>query len=163
MPRSVNIVNEAKKTIEIHKIDKFSSFHNFKVEKDGIRMWKAFGIGPGKFISSNNIYVSHQQSTELETPSTEVFFEFSGLRELKQLNRDVWKYLTNFLIYNCIWMLGFTRATAGTTKQHMILFDDSGPRNFRPSKNQMPLVSLTKLQNHLVIMKSTRSKKEDGC
>ncbi|CAB3992571.1 Hypothetical predicted protein [Paramuricea clavata] len=52
---SVNIVNEAKKTIEIHKIDKFSSFHNFKVEKDGIRMWKAFGIGPGKFISSNAI------------------------------------------------------------------------------------------------------------
>jgi hypothetical protein len=47
-------------------------------------MWKAFGIGLGKFISSNNIYVSHQQSTELETPSTEVFFEFSGLRELKQ-------------------------------------------------------------------------------
>ena len=74
---SVNIVNEAKKTIEIHKIDKFSSFHNFKVEKGGIRMWKAFGIGPGKFISSNNIYVSHQQSTELETPSTEVFFDFS--------------------------------------------------------------------------------------
>ncbi len=81
---SVNIVNEAMKTIEIHKISKFSSFHNFKIEKDGIRMWKAFGIGPGKFISFNNIYVSHQQSTELETPSNEVFFAFSGLRELKQ-------------------------------------------------------------------------------
>ncbi len=81
---SVNIVNEAKKTIEIHKINKFSSFHDFKTEKDGIRMWKAFGIGPGKFIISNNIYVSHQQSTELETPSNEVFFAFLGLRELKQ-------------------------------------------------------------------------------
>ncbi|CAH3171677.1 unnamed protein product, partial [Porites lobata] len=47
---SVCAMNETQKTLELHKIEGFSKYHNFKFEVKGIRAWKAYGVGLGKFI-----------------------------------------------------------------------------------------------------------------
>ena len=43
-------IDETKKALEVNKMDGFSKYHNFKFEEDGIRVWKAYGIGQGKLI-----------------------------------------------------------------------------------------------------------------
>ena len=45
---SVNIINEKVNHLEIDNVPHFSTFHNFNYEKDGIRVWKAYGIGEGE-------------------------------------------------------------------------------------------------------------------
>ena len=44
---SVCRINEAKNSLEIKKVKGFSTFHNFQYESNGIRLWKAYGIGEG--------------------------------------------------------------------------------------------------------------------
>ena len=50
---SVNEVNQSIEQLVSHKIPYFSSYHNFMYENDGIRVWRAFGVGKGKKIPIN--------------------------------------------------------------------------------------------------------------
>ena len=47
---SVCIVQEQNSTLEINKIANFSNLHNFEFTQEGLRVWRAFNVGPGKFI-----------------------------------------------------------------------------------------------------------------
>ena len=38
-------MNETQKTLEVHKIEGLSKYHNFKFEVEGIRAWRALGSG----------------------------------------------------------------------------------------------------------------------
>ena len=41
--------------------------HDFSYQQDGLRVWKAFQIGPGKLIPWDEIYFKHQGATDLTT------------------------------------------------------------------------------------------------
>jgi len=42
---SVCAINETQKTLEVHKIEGFSKYHNFKFEVEGIKAWRVDGVG----------------------------------------------------------------------------------------------------------------------
>ena len=58
-------VNETQKTLEVNKVDGFSRYHNFKFELNGIRVWRAYGVGKGKVIPYKDIIVKPQGPTDL--------------------------------------------------------------------------------------------------
>ena len=62
---SVCLLNEIKKDLDIKKIQQFSAMHDFSYQHDGLRVWKAFQIGPGKLIPWDEIYIKHQQSMRI--------------------------------------------------------------------------------------------------
>ncbi|KAK2568855.1 hypothetical protein P5673_006904 [Acropora cervicornis] len=64
---SVCHVNETKKGIDIKKLQQFSAMHDFSYQQDGLRVWKAFQVGPGKLITWDEIYIKHQGATDLIT------------------------------------------------------------------------------------------------
>ena len=41
----VCLVNETQKTLKVNKMDGFSKYHNFIFELNGIRVWRADGVG----------------------------------------------------------------------------------------------------------------------
>ena len=43
--------------IEVNRISNFSAFHNFSYDTNGLRVSKAYGIGPGKLISWSDLKV----------------------------------------------------------------------------------------------------------
>ena len=59
---AVRIVDESKNTLCINKIEHFSSFHNFEYGDIGLRVWKCYGIGKGKYIPYDVIYIKHPRS-----------------------------------------------------------------------------------------------------
>ena len=44
------LVNETQKTLEANKMNRFSKYHNFIFELNGIRVWRADGMGKGIVI-----------------------------------------------------------------------------------------------------------------
>ncbi|KAK3754682.1 hypothetical protein QZH41_015381, partial [Actinostola sp. cb2023] len=56
-------VNEAGKTIEFKKIEGFSKYHNFSFEKDGVRVWRCYGIGTGKLVPYKRLILKPQGPT----------------------------------------------------------------------------------------------------
>ena len=48
-------VNETKKDLDIKKLQQFSALRDFSYQQDGLRMWKAFQVGPGKLIMRDEI------------------------------------------------------------------------------------------------------------
>ena len=52
---AVCLVNEAKKDLDITKILQFSAMHDFSYQQEGLRVWTAFQIGPGKLIPWDEI------------------------------------------------------------------------------------------------------------
>ena len=60
-------VNETKKDLDIRKLQQFSAMHDFSYQQDGLRLWKAFQVGPGKLIPWDEIYIKHQGATDLIT------------------------------------------------------------------------------------------------
>ena len=62
---SVCAINETQKTLEVHKIEGFSKYHNFKLEVEGIRAWRAYGVGLGRFIPYREVITKPQGSTDL--------------------------------------------------------------------------------------------------
>jgi len=64
---AVCLVNETKKDLDIKKLQQFSAMHDFSYQQDGLRMWKAFQIGPGKRIPGDEINIKHQGATDLTT------------------------------------------------------------------------------------------------
>ena len=63
----VCLVNETKKDLDIKKLQQFSAMRDFSYQQDGLRVWKAFEIGPGKLIPWYTIYIKHQGATDLTT------------------------------------------------------------------------------------------------
>ena len=70
---AVRIVDESKNTLCINKIEHFSSFHNFEYGDIGLRVWKCYGIGKGKYIPYDVIYIKHQGQTSLQTIESQGF------------------------------------------------------------------------------------------
>ena len=62
---TVCAIQEQCTTLEISKILNYSNLHNFKFTHEGLRVWKAFNIGPGKFIPWNDIVICPQTKTNL--------------------------------------------------------------------------------------------------
>ena len=50
---------------EINNIPDYSSLHNFEFSEGGLRVWKAFGVCPWKFISWTDIVTFPQGETSL--------------------------------------------------------------------------------------------------
>lgn len=78
--------NETLKDLEIKKIQGISAFHNFSYEANGLRLWKAFGVGPGKLIPWKNIYRHNQSDTNLKICEGYGFFPSSS-RTVKKNSR----------------------------------------------------------------------------
>ena len=79
---AVGFVQEPKKTLSVNKIDNFSSYHNFQYEESGLRVWKCYGIGNGKYLPSDGIYVEHQGLTFLQTAKSQGFYDPPAKREV---------------------------------------------------------------------------------
>lgn len=80
---SVNTVNKQAKELEVNKVEGFSAFHNFSFEDDGVRVWKAYGIGDGKFIPYEQWQSKPQGSTLLEVEKELSFFKPVSSRVMK--------------------------------------------------------------------------------
>ena len=62
---TVCAVQEQYTTLEIRKIPNYSNLHNFEFTKEGLRVWRAFNVGPGKFIPWNDIVICPQRKSDL--------------------------------------------------------------------------------------------------
>ena len=81
---AVSVINESKNTLSVNKIDQFSTFHNFTYESSGLRVWKCYGIGEGKLIPYEDIYITHQGPTMLQTTESQGFYDHPEKREIKR-------------------------------------------------------------------------------
>lgn len=63
---SVCKISNSATQLEVQKIKQFSAYHNFQYEPNGVRVWKAYGIGTGKLLPDESIYVSHQGPIDME-------------------------------------------------------------------------------------------------
>ena len=61
----VCLVNETQKTRKVNKMDGFSKYHKFIFELNGIRVWRADGVGKGIVIPYQDTIVRHQGPTDL--------------------------------------------------------------------------------------------------
>ena len=80
---AVSVVNEPKKTLSVNKIEQLGSFHNFQYEDSGLRVWKCYGIGIGKYLPYDGFYIKHQGPTLLQTTQSQGFYDPPEKRELK--------------------------------------------------------------------------------
>ena len=80
----INIVNVSKSTLSVNKIEQFSSSHNFRYEDSGLRVWKCYGIGNGKQIPYDEIYIKHQGPAMLQTTGSQGFYDHPDKREIKR-------------------------------------------------------------------------------
>lgn len=78
----VCLVDASKKTLDVQNVDGFSSYSNFAYETSGVRVWKAYGIGPGKLIPFDGLFKRHQNPTDLVVLKD--FFPFKDTRSYKQ-------------------------------------------------------------------------------
>ena len=53
---SVGVIDESKNTLDVKKIDGFSKFNDFRIEKNKLRVWRAYGIGKGKVVKTKYLY-----------------------------------------------------------------------------------------------------------
>jgi len=72
----VCVTDVSKKTLDVQSVEGFSSYHNFTYEISGMRVWKSYGIGPGKLIPFDGVFKRHQSSTDLMVVKD--FFPFQG-------------------------------------------------------------------------------------
>ena len=81
---AVTTVDESKKTLSIKTIQDFISYHSFNYEHSGVRVWKSYGIGQGKSIPYDTIYVDHQGPTGLITTELQEFYDPSAKRKINR-------------------------------------------------------------------------------
>jgi hypothetical protein len=82
---AVCVINEKSQDLKVKKIKGFSAFHNVRYEDNGLRVWKAFGVGKGRLIQWDSIYLHHQGPTNIEI-SEQDFFPISS-RNIKLQSR----------------------------------------------------------------------------
>ena len=58
-------VNELHLTLAVNRMDGFSRYHNFKFDLNGVRVWRAYGVGQGRLIPYEDIIVKPQNPTDL--------------------------------------------------------------------------------------------------
>ena len=85
---AVSGVNESKNTLCIKKIEHFSSFHNFEYEDTCLRVWRCYGIGKGKCIPYDEIYIKHKGQSSLQTMESQGFYDPPEKCEVKRRSRD---------------------------------------------------------------------------
>ena len=51
--------------LKVNKIHGFSKLHNFTYDDKGLRVWRAYDIGPGKLIPFGDVVVEQQEVTAL--------------------------------------------------------------------------------------------------
>jgi hypothetical protein len=75
----------------------FSALHNFQYESNGIRVWKAYRIGKGKFIKNDSLFSLHLE----EVVDGQCFFENSSIRELPIKERNTQHEPFDIMMYEC--------------------------------------------------------------
>ena len=63
---TVCTIEEQNNMLEMVVINNYSKLHNFEFTSNGLRVWKAFNIGPGKLVSLKNIVTFPQGATKLK-------------------------------------------------------------------------------------------------
>lgn len=58
-------VNKLHQTLAVKRMDGFSRYHNFKFDLNGVRVWRAYGVGQGRLIPYEDIIVKPQGPTDL--------------------------------------------------------------------------------------------------
>lgn len=81
---AVSVVKESEKSLSVNKIEQFSSLHNFQYEDSGLRVWKCYDIGKGKFLPYDDFYIKHQGPTLLQTAESNGFYDPPEKREVKR-------------------------------------------------------------------------------
>ena len=61
----VCLVNETQNTLKVNKMDGFTKYHNFILELNEIRVWRADGVGKGIVIPFQDTIVRPQGPTDL--------------------------------------------------------------------------------------------------
>ena len=79
---SVCVIDEKKNNLKVNKIDGFSKLHNFTYDDKGLRVWRAYDIGPGKLIPFDDVVVEHQEATGLIVQENGDFFTMRNARHL---------------------------------------------------------------------------------
>ena len=98
----VGKIDEAKNSLVIKKVKGFSTIHNFQYESNGIRLWKAYGIGDGKLINNNFLFSSHlERSSLLEVVEGQHFFENNSIRELQIKDKNAQQVPSDLMMYEC--------------------------------------------------------------
>ena len=78
--------DESKRTLEVNKMDAFSRYHNFKFEKNEVRVWKAYVTGPGNLIHFSDLICKKQVSLGLNVHDG--FFPFRNIRVYETTSHD---------------------------------------------------------------------------
>lgn len=98
----VGRIDEGKNSLVIKKVDGFSKFHNFQYEGNGVRLWKAYGIGDGKLIRNNCIYTSHLETSPLlQVVEGQHFFVNGTIRELEIKDENKEKESFEIKMFEC--------------------------------------------------------------
>lgn len=82
---AVCVVQEKNTTLEASKVPHYSNLHNFEFTQEGLRVWKAFNIGPGKFILWNDFVTCPQTKTDL---LEEISFFPTTARQFKEKSKE---------------------------------------------------------------------------
>ena len=67
--RAVVVQVDINKEITANKIPSISLLNNFSFEGNRIRAWRAFSVGPGRFLSYSQLEVVSQEETGLKVQS----------------------------------------------------------------------------------------------
>lgn len=59
-------ITRTSEEIKVRRIEKFSAYHNFRYEEDGLWVSRAYDIGPGKHIPWSKITIDKQGPTQLK-------------------------------------------------------------------------------------------------
>jgi hypothetical protein len=70
----VTVIDESKKSLHINKLEGFNSYHNFRYNSHGVRVWKCYEIGRGKVYDYDDIYVEHQAPTMMQAQEPDLGF-----------------------------------------------------------------------------------------
>ena len=141
---SVCAISETQKTLKVHKIEGFSKYHNFEFEVEGIRAWRAYGGGLGRFIPYREVVTEPQGSTG----GVIVHENFFPLKEARVYKRETnseteqcnglfscsepgatW-FSRNSVNSKITWMLVSTAKFAETLIRCMTSSEETGRRNF---------------------------------
>jgi len=79
---SVCVIDEKKNNLKVNKTDGFSKLHNLTYDDKGLRVWRAYDIGPGKLIPSDDVVVEQQKATGLIVQENGDFFTMRNARHL---------------------------------------------------------------------------------
>ena len=80
----------------MNKINQFRTFHNFTYESSSLK-----GIGEGKLIPYDDIYITHQGPTMLQTIESQGFYDHPEKREIKRRVEASKKTKSPMALFHC--------------------------------------------------------------